>query len=311
MSTRSNSILQGSIDQYLFEKPTRKKKSKAAVGETEQIVRETDHLDGVSEEFEGETEQLDISGVSDSEQLVGETEQQPDREIEHPDRDTPEEGLVILDDLEVPLGRMPGPTEDENVLTEYQQLMAVLGRICQTVEAMSNNSVAREPIPRNQYQKLEDCPIKRKTVSLESWLREVELWNDCNQTDATSLGKKYQKFIESIRNSEDAEEIIAVATAEFVENVSFARSNADTISKMIGVLKTKLGNTAFEKSSEAWLNFVNIKQKDDEDVKDFCIRFTQSVTMLRNAYITIDESALAIQLLNRTNPLHFIKKITR
>ena len=188
--------------------------------------------------------------------------------------------------------------------TEYQQLMSILGKVAENLNTMAiaqNDNNGGNASARAQFYKLEDCPIKRKKVSLESWLREVELWDQCNKVDENSYGKKYQKFVESIRNSEDAEEIVSVANAEFVENVLFERSKEDTISKMIDVIKTKLGSTAFEKSTEAWLNFVNIKQKDDESIKDFCARFSQAETMLKNAGIRIDETALAIQLLNRTN----------
>ena len=115
--------------------------------------------------------------------------------------------------------------------TEYQQLMSILGKVAENLNTMAiaqNDNNGGNVGARAQFQKLEDCPIKRKKVSLESWLREVELWDQCNKVDGNSYGKKYQKFIESIRNSEDAEEIISVANAEFIENVLFERSKEDT-----------------------------------------------------------------------------------
>jgi len=202
---------------------------------------------------------------------------------------------------------MAGDEAEAPVLTEHQQTMAILGKLTEAITSMTiaNTNNMQQPGPAVQpsrsYQKLEDCPVKKKTVSLESWLREVELWNECNKVEEDSYGKKFQKFITSIRNSEEGEEINAVANSEFVENINFERSKSDTVQKMIDILKTKLGSTDFEKATEAWLTFVNIKQKDEESIKEFCTRFTQAETMLRNTGNPMKESALAIHLLSRTN----------
>ena len=165
-------------------------------------------------------------------------------------------------------GAMAGDDEPP-VQTEHQQLMTMLQTFATSINALatanSSNTTPQQADVR-LFQKLEDCPSKKKDVSLESWLREVELWNDCNKVVDENYGKKYQKFIDSIRKSEESDELIAVANAEFIENVNFERAKSDTIKNMIEIFKSKLGSTEFEKATEAWLNFTNMKQKDNETV---------------------------------------------
>ena len=82
-------------------------------------------------------------------------------------------------------------TMPETTTTEYQQLMLILGKVADNLNTMATAQNVTNGGNRAHYQKLEDCPIKRKNVSLESWLREVELWDKCNKVDSDSYGKKY------------------------------------------------------------------------------------------------------------------------
>ena len=56
--------------------------------------------------------------------------------------------------------------------------------------------------------KLEQCPIKRKSSSLEAWLGEISLWDESNSGDYNGLNaKKYLKFVDSVMKSEDSSDL--------------------------------------------------------------------------------------------------------
>ena len=53
----------------------------------------------------------------------------------------------------------------------------------------------------NSDTKIQNCPIRKKSSSLEAWIREVELWNDTLEGD--DLAKlKYLNFMENVRKSD-------------------------------------------------------------------------------------------------------------
>ena len=49
--------------------------------------------------------------------------------------------------------------------------------------------------------KLQNCPIRKKSSSLEAWIKEVELWNESQKGDGLAK-KKYLNFMENVRKSE-------------------------------------------------------------------------------------------------------------
>ena len=114
-----------------------------------------------------------------------------------------------------------------------------------------------QPISRqraNFVSKLDECPIKGKYSSLESWLQEVELWDESNKSseDLDNLNaKKYLKFMSSVNSSEECDEVKKLVQVEFKENKSFNKKSKTIIKDMIKVIKDKLDKTDLEKCSEA------------------------------------------------------------
>ena len=78
--------------------------------------------------------------------------------------------------------------------------------------------------------------------------------------------------MESIRKAED-KDLKRTAHVEFVENKEFDKKAENVINAMIQKLKEKLGDSDLEKCLAVWKEFVNIKQKENESVKDFVARF--------------------------------------
>ena len=151
--------------------------------------------------------------------------------------------------------------------------------------------------------KLEVCPVKRKNCSLDAWLTKVELWDESNNSgDKKTLNtKKYLSFMESIRNSEEDDDLKNVAHVEFVENKDFDKKAEDVIAAMIKTIKEKLGISDLEKCSNVWKEFINIKKKPTKSVKEFVTRFEQTETKMKNVNIKIPDKVLAIHLMMKSN----------
>ena len=151
--------------------------------------------------------------------------------------------------------------------------------------------------------KLDECPTKGKYSSLDAWVQEVQLWDQSNSngSDIESLNtKKYLKFMTSVNNSENCDDLKKLVQVEFKENKDFNKKSNTIIEDMLKVIKEKLDKTDLEKCSEAWVNFINIKQEVSESAAAYVVRFEQVETQLKNVKIVIPNRALAIHLLNKS-----------
>ena len=146
---------------------------------------------------------------------------------------------------------------DEIEHDEPNDIQSLLTIMTKTLTAVTQSQTANGS-NKNQH-KLEECPIKRKTSSLEAWIGEISLWDESNTGDYDGLNaKKYLKFVDSIRKSEDCTDLQNLVEVEFVENVSFDKKSGTVIQKMLEKIKEKLGQTDLEKCSE--VNQGNEKQ---------------------------------------------------
>ena len=121
---------------------------------------------------------------------------------------------------------LPGPLSDyilENTTMpddnpeSIQNLLAIMTK---TLTAVTQ----QQPPPQTsqQHSKIENCPIKRPSSSLDAWIDEVLLWDESNAaTDASLRAKKYLKFVESVRKSENCQDIQNLVEVEFVKNQAF------------------------------------------------------------------------------------------
>ena len=109
---------------------------------------------------------------------------------------------------------MPDPVP--NGPEDIHSLLALMTQtLTKVTEQTANVSIKNQP-------KLEECPIKRKTSSLEAWLGEISLWDESNSGDYNGLNaKKYLKFVDSVRKSEDSSDLKNLIEVEFVENEQF------------------------------------------------------------------------------------------
>ena len=71
----------------------------------------------------------------------------------------------------------------------------------------------------NVVPKLEDCPLKKVSSSLDSWMKEVLLWNGSNISSVSGwIAKNYLKFLDSVFKSEGSNDLKSLVQVEFVEN---------------------------------------------------------------------------------------------
>ena len=123
------------------------------------------------------------------------------------------------------LEAMTGTGEQNTTNANIEALLATMTKTLETL------CVTKSGQSSGGYTRIEDCPIKRKSSSLDSWLQEVTLWDDCysDSGNAQLIGtKKYLKFLESVYKSENCEDLIALVRVEFVENESFDKKKAST-----------------------------------------------------------------------------------
>ena len=109
------------------------------------------------------------------------------------------------------------PETEENITNpeNIQQLLAMMTR---TLAAVTQS----QPNQTSQHLKIENCPIKRPSSSLDAWVDEVLLWDESNAaTDPSMRAKKYLKFVDSVRKSENCQDIQNLVEVKFVENQSF------------------------------------------------------------------------------------------
>ena len=207
-----------------------------------------------------------------------------------------------------------------SALNEMQIMMANLAgdpnKLCELLVqnltmANESNKQMQKILLENQTKgnisavnKLDNCPVKGKYSSLDAWLLEVELWNDSNVSSCESdslNAKKYLKFMSSVKESEECEDLQKLVQVEFKENKDFDRKSKTIIKDMVDIIRKKLDKSDLEKCSDAWVQFINIKQEVNETAHDYLVRFEQVETLLKNSKIILPERALAIHLLNKSS----------
>lgn len=150
--------------------------------------------------------------------------------------------------------------------------------------------------------KSEDCPVKRKSSALDSWMKEVLLWNESDTRSVSGWdAKKYLKFLVSVFKSEGSNALKSLVQVEFVENKSFDKKKDSEIKEINDIIEKRLGKSDIEKYSDAWLEFINIKQESGETATDCMSRFSKVDSQLKNVKIIIPNKALAIHMINRSN----------
>ena len=74
------------------------------------------------------------------------------------------------------------------------------------------------------------------------------------------------------------------------------RKKDSVIKDIITITENKLG-----KCSDAWLEFINIKQESGETATDYLSRFEKVGSQLKNVKIIIPNKALAIHMMSRSS----------
>ena len=105
--------------------------------------------------------------------------------------------------------------EDDDLESEAlnEMLQKITGDKNKLTELLVRNLMKNQEKPRNNgATKLDDCPVKGKFSSLEAWLDEVELWdeaskNQSGEDEGSFSAKKYLKFMNSVKEAEDSEEL--------------------------------------------------------------------------------------------------------
>ena len=189
------------------------------------------------------------------------------------------------------------PEDTPPPVTEAQDVKTLLTLMTKTFTALELRSSTGQ-----HNTKLEECPLKRTSSSLDAWIKEVLLWDESNTGNDPGLSaKKYLKFLDSVYKSEGCTDLKNLVQVEFVENETFDKKGASVIKEVVKIVEEKLGQTDLEKCSDAWIQFINIKQEPGESANSFVARFEKAETQLTNVKIIVPNKALAIHLMNKSN----------
>ena len=175
-------------------------------------------------------------------------------------------------------GTSEGRTSTEDM--DMQSLLALMARALNTISEQHRPNNTAVGVP-----KIDECPVKSKQATLESWMSEVLLWNESNGSG--NNGKKYLKFLDSVRKSENCSELQNFVQVEFAENATFDKKQENIVVVMIEKIKSSLGQSDLEKCSEAWSKFIKIQQDAGESTKCYVSRFEQAESLLKNVQIVI------------------------
>ena len=102
------------------------------------------------------------------------------------------------------------PSDSSRVMSNPEDIQSLLAMMAKTLEAVTKNTKSSSSAEQQATQnvKLENCPVKRASSSLDAWINEVTLWNESNIADDETLrAKKYLRFIDSVRKSEGCTDI--------------------------------------------------------------------------------------------------------
>jgi hypothetical protein len=197
------------------------------------------------------------------------------------------------------------PEENDPALGAAAQVnLEMIARMCnafqtsqESLQEFMRSNMTPTVAPTDNTRKIDDCPIRTKDCSLESWLEEVDMWDRIHEMkDSIGYARKYQKVMDCIRKSEDSE-LIKLANTEFRENKSFKKEERDTIKKMVEVIKTKVGKTKHEVCTSLWNEFIDLRQGVDESHRDFIVKFEQVTQKMKNNTMELPERTLAIHLM--------------
>ena len=221
-----------------------------------------------------------------------------------PNTTTPEEAMQAMAVQQAQLKQMMDNMNKDPVqqmqmmMMQTNQLQQQMGSMMQINQNMMNLNMNKESRPRMEM-KLQNCPIRKKSTSLEAWIKEVEMWDEAQKGEGLAK-TKYLNFMENVRKSE-CDELKKFVDTNIVENLEMVKDSEDNIKTFLRMIFENLAKSDLEKSTEAWTKMMNIKQKENESPKEFVMRFEQAETELKNVGIKLPQKALAIHILQKSN----------
>ena len=199
---------------------------------------------------------------------------------------------------------------DEDTVRAIREMVA--GVDAMTTMFNASRQAAPPPPPAPAAPKLDKripkCPIKKTNTSLESWLEEVKMWDEClPEQELARL--KYLSLLESVRSSEDSKEMQDWVETNVAANMDIeSKKTADYIKETLEKMTTALVKSNLEKAAEAWMDFININRDEDESIKDYVNKFENVQTKLVNAKVLLPDIALAVQLMHKSNLVEMSKE---
>ena len=141
-----------------------------------------------------------------------------------------------------------------------------------------------------KVEKKTKCPLWDKQEPLKRYLPRLKLWNNIQ----THSGK-YLDLLEALQLSERRKEKDKIELE--VQKNNLDPEDRNIIDRIILKLEQWFGKTKIDEGSDAWRTFRDIKQKSNESVHEFVIRYETAEANVKANAGEISNDILVIQFL--------------
>ena len=143
--------------------------------------------------------------------------------------------------------------------------------------------------------KLEPPPTWDEGVSLEGWIRSVEVWSK----NKARPEKKTQALLEALKK-EKREGVKEMVIAEFIENQNFCYEDIQGVEKILRKIKEWLDESKWKKVTNLIDNFCEFKQNAGEKYQEYVGRFSTLEVKLKNQAVIIPNLFMAAFLMKKS-----------
>ena len=140
-------------------------------------------------------------------------------------------------------------------------------------------------------------PAWEKTISFLGWRRSVEVWADTNLKPS----KKANLLLELIKKDTDHGGLKELIIQEVIENEEFDYKKEDVIKDILDKIEAFVEESKWTKNVKLAKELLDFKQKSDEDLVKYVIRFTALEAKLKNEKVQMNNMFKTSILLNQSN----------
>ena len=186
-----------------------------------------------------------------------------------------------------------------NMMKQQQEMLTSKDNLIDRV--LKENSSEKEKTTKElieslnkQQDKRIKCPKWSKNEEFESFAKQLQYWNKCQNTKG-----KYLELLESLEDSEREPEKRRIELE--VQNEELNPDDEDIITKIVEKLHKWFGKPEIDKEFLSWNEVISMKRKDNESIGEFILRYETAEAKLRCSATALPPLLLAIHLIQSLN----------